>query len=249
MDHMNRMDPRERMILALDLEHFHEAQKLVKEFKDHVGMFKVGKQLFTHCGTKIIDFIKINKAKVFLDLKYHDIPNTVSKAGIEAMKLGVDMFNVHASGGLTMMQETRSALHEASKKLVMERPKVIAVTVLTSMDDAELQRLGLPVTAAEWTRKLTLLTKEAGLDGVVASGHDIETIRSLCGKDFIIVTPGVRIGEGKDDQKRTITPGEAVRKGATYIVLGRTVLTTKNPKETLQQIEEEIGRASPGQQE
>jgi orotidine-5'-phosphate decarboxylase len=160
----------------------------------------------------------------------------------------VDMFNVHASGGLTMMQETRSALHEASKKLVMERPRVIAVTVLTSMDDAELQRLGLPVTAAEWTRKLTLLTKEAGLDGVVASGHDIETIRSLCGKDFIIVTPGVRIGEGKDDQKRTITPGEAVRKGATYIVLGRTVLTTKNPKETLQQIEEEIGRAFPGQQ-
>jgi len=254
MERTNRMNPKERMILALDLEHFQEAQKLVKEFKDHVGMFKVGKQLFTHCGTKIIDFIKLNKAKVFLDLKYHDIPNTVSKAGIEAMKLGVDMFNVHASGGFTMMQETRSVLQEASKKLVLERPKVIAVTVLTSIDDGELQRLGLNVTAAEWTRKLTLLTKEAGLDGVVASGHDIETIRSLCGKDFIIVTPGVRIGEGKeakeskDDQKRTITPAEAVRKGATYIVLGRTVLTSKNPKETLKQIEEEIGRASSGQQ-
>ena len=254
MERTNRMNPKERMILALDLEHFQEAQKLVREFKDHVGMFKVGKQLFTHCGTKIIDFIKLNKAKVFLDLKYHDIPNTVSKAGIEAMKLGVDMFNVHASGGFTMMQETRSVLQEASKKLVLERPKVIAVTVLTSIDDGELQRLGLNVTAAEWTRKLTLLTKEAGLDGVVASGHDIETIRSLCGKDFIIVTPGVRIGEGreakesKDDQKRTITPAEAVRKGATYIVLGRTVLTSKNPKETLKQIEEEIGRASSGQQ-
>ena len=245
---MDRMDPKERMILALDLEHFQEAQKLVKEFRDHVGMFKVGKQLFTHCGTKIIDFIKMNKAKVFLDLKYHDIPNTVSKAGIEAMKLGVDMFNLHASGGLTMMKETRSALQEASKKLVMERPKIIAVTVLTSMDDSELQRLGLNMTAAEWTRKLTLLTKEAGLDGVVASGHDIETIRSLCGKEFIIVTPGVRIGESKDDQKRTITPGEAVRKGATYIVLGRTVLASKNPKETLKQIEEEIGRAAAGQQ-
>lgn len=245
---MDRMDPKERMILALDLEHFQEAQKLVREFKDHVGMFKVGKQLFTHCGTKIIDFIKMNKAKVFLDLKYHDIPNTVSKAGVEAMKLGVDMFNVHASGGLTMMQETRSVLQEASKKLLMERPRIIAVTVLTSIDDAELQRLGLNVTAAEWTRKLTLLTKEAGLDGVVASGHDIETIRSLCGKAFIIVTPGVRIGESKDDQKRTITPGEAIRKGATYIVLGRTVLASKNPKETLKQIEEEIRRASSGQQ-
>jgi orotidine-5'-phosphate decarboxylase len=249
---MDRMEPKERMILALDLEHFQEAQKLVKEFKDHVGMFKVGKQLFTHCGTKIIDFIKMNEAKVFLDLKYHDIPNTVSKAGIEAMKLGVDMFNVHASGGFTMMDQTRSALLEASKKLVMERPKILAVTVLTSIDDGELQRLGLPVTAAEWTRKLTLLTKEAGLDGVVASGHDIEMIRSLAGKTFIIVTPGVRIGQAmdnvKDDQKRTITPGEAIRRGATYIVLGRTVLTSKNPKETLRQIEEEIGRAAPGQQ-
>jgi orotidine-5'-phosphate decarboxylase len=249
MDRIDRMEARERMILALDVDHFQEGQKLVKEFKDHVGMFKVGKQLFTHCGTKIIDFIKMNQAKVFLDLKYHDIPNTVSKAGVEAMKLGVDMFNVHASGGFTMMEETRLALQEASKKLLMNRPRIIAVTVLTSMDDGELQRLGLNVTAAEWTRKLALLTKEARLDGVVASGHDIDTIRSLCGKEFIIVTPGVRVGGGKDDQKRTITPGEAVRKGATYIVLGRTVLASKDPKETLRQIEEEIRRAPSGQQE
>ncbi len=242
------MDPKERMILALDVDHFQEAQKLVKEFKTDVGMFKVGKQLFTHCGTKIIDFIKMNGARVFLDLKYHDIPNTVSKAGIEAMKLGVDMFDVHASGGMSMMVETRSALHEASKRLVMERPKVIAVTVLTSMDDAELQKLGLTISAAEWTRRLALLAKEAGLDGVVASGHDIEMIRSLCGQDFTIVTPGVRVGEAKDDQKRTITPAEAIRKGATYIVLGRTVLASKAPKETLRQIEEDIGRVTSRQQ-
>ena len=257
MDRMDRTDPKERMILALDVEHFQEAQKLVKEFKDYVGMFKIGKQLFTHCGPKIVDFIKMNKAKVFLDLKYHDIPNTVSKAAVEAMKLGVDMFNVHASGGFAMMQQTRSTLLEASKKLLMDRPKIIAVTVLTSIDDAELQRLGLNVTAAEWTRTLTLLTKEAGLDGVVASGQDIETIRSLCGKAFIIVTPGVRLAEArqamevkdvKDDQKRVITPGEAVLKGATYIVLGRTVLTSKEPKATLKQVEEEIRRASSGQQ-
>ncbi len=249
----DRMNPKERIILALDLEHFQEAQKLVREFKDHVGMFKVGKQLFTHCGPKIVDFIKMNKSKVFLDLKYHDIPNTVSKAGIEAMKLGVDMFNVHASGGITMMEETRSAVGEASKKLVLERPKIVAVTVLTSIDDGELERLGLGVTAAEWTRKLTQLAKEAGLDGVVASGHDIEMIRSLCGKAFIIVTPGVRIAEGKearnmkDDQKRTITPGEAVRRGATYIVLGRTVLASKDPKGALRHVEEEIRRALSGQ--
>ena len=143
-----------------------------------------------------------------------------------------------------MMEETRSALQEASKKLVMERPKIIAVTVLTSLDDSELQRLGLSVTTADWTRKLALLTKEAGLDGVVASGHDIEMIRSLCGKAFIIVTPGVRIGQAmdnaKDDQKRTAGPGEAILKGATYLVLGRTVLNTQNPKETLKQAEDQI---------
>jgi len=108
------MNPKERIILALDVDHFEQAQTLVKEFKDHVGMFKVGKQLFTHCGTKIVDFIKMRGARVFLDLKYHDIPNTVAKAAIEALKLGVDMFNVHASGGLTMMQEARQALQEAS---------------------------------------------------------------------------------------------------------------------------------------
>ncbi len=242
------MDAKERLILALDVDHFQDAQKLVKEFKADVGMFKVGKQLFTHCGPKIIDFIKLNEGKVFLDLKYHDIPNTVSKAGIEAMKLGVDMFNVHASGGFSMMAETRSTLHEASKKLVMERPRVIAVTVLTSIDDGELKRLGLTLSAAEWTRNLALLAKEAGLDGVVASGQDIEMIRSLCGREFIIVTPGVRIGESKDDQKRTVTPGEAVRRGATYIVLGRAVLASANPKETLKQIEADIERASSRQQ-
>ncbi|MEO0248861.1 MAG: orotidine-5'-phosphate decarboxylase [candidate division WOR-3 bacterium] len=239
------MDARERMILALDVDHFEEAQKLVKEFRERVGMFKVGKQLFTHCGTKIIDFIKLNKAKVFLDLKYHDIPNTVSKAGVEAMKLGVDMFNVHASGGFTMMKETRQALHDASKTLLLDRPKVIAVTVLTSIDDAELARLGLNITAAQWTQKLALLAKEAGLDGVVASGQDIEMIREVCGKEFVIVTPGVRIGEAKkDDQKRTITPAEAVQKGATYIVLGRAVTTSESPIQTLKQIEKEISRVS-----
>ena len=239
------MNPKERIILALDVDHFEQAQTLVKEFKDHVGMFKVGKQLFTHCGTKIVDFIKMRGARVFLDLKYHDIPNTVAKAAIEALKLGVDMFNVHASGGLTMMQEARQALQEASGKLLLERPKMIAVTVLTSIDDNELKRMGIDIAAAELTKKLALLTKEAGLDGVVASGQDIPMIRGLCGPRFIIVTPGVRIGEEKNDQKRTISPAEAVAAGATYIVLGRTVLTAKDPKETLDKIQEDLRNAPP----
>jgi orotidine-5'-phosphate decarboxylase len=234
------MDARERMILALDVERFDDARAIVDEFKDHVGMFKVGKQLFTHCGPKIVDFIKSRNAGVFLDLKYHDIPNTVSKAAIEAMKLRVDLFNVHASGGFTMMRKTRDAVAEASAKLGIERPRIIAVTVLTSIDDGELARMGIHLSAADLTRQLALLTKEAGLDGVVASGHDIEMIRELCGKDFWIVTPGVRTTDMKDDQKRTIGPGEAIRKGATFIVLGRTVLNTEHPRQTLKQVEDQI---------
>lgn len=242
------MEARDRMILALDVDHFQEAQDLVREFKDHVGMFKVGKQLFTHCGTKIIDFIKMRDAKVFLDLKYHDIPNTVSKAGIEAAKLGVDMFNVHASGGFTMMQSAKQALVDAGKKLAIERPRIIAVTVLTSLDDAELARIGIALSAAELTKRLALLAREAGLDGVVASGQDAAMIRELCGKDFIIVTPGVRLAEGAHDQKRIITPKAAVQAGATYIVLGRAVLETPKPRETLTRIEQDIRDAVSGQQ-
>jgi orotidine-5'-phosphate decarboxylase len=234
------MAAREKLIFALDVEHFEEAQKLVLEFKDHVGMFKVGKQLFTHCGPKIVDFIKMKKSKVFLDLKYHDIPNTVSKAGVEAMKLGVDMFNVHASGGFTMMKEAAQALHSVAKTLLLPKPKIIAVTVLTSIDDEELKRMGLGISAYDLTRNLALLAKEAGLDGVVAGGPEIEMIRGLCGKDFLIVTPGVRVEEKKDDQKRTITPREAIERGATYIVLGRAVRDHANPPELLRTIREDI---------
>jgi orotidine-5'-phosphate decarboxylase len=239
------MDPKEKLIFALDVEHFQEAQELVMEFKDHVGMFKVGKQLFTHCGPKIVDFIKLKKSKVFLDLKYHDIPNTVAKAAIEAAKLGVDMMNVHTAGGFTMMKEAQTALHDAVKGLHVRRPRIIGVTVLTSIDDQELKRMGIEIPVYELTKRLALLAKEAGLDGVVAGGSEIEMIRELCGKDFIIVTPGVRIEEKKDDQKRTITPVEAIRKGATYIVLGRAVRDSKNPRQLLAKISEDIKRGLP----
>ncbi|OPY76592.1 MAG: Orotidine 5'-phosphate decarboxylase [Syntrophorhabdus sp. PtaU1.Bin050] len=237
------MDPKERLIFALDVDHFEEAQKLVLQFKDHVGMFKVGKQLFTHCGPKIVDFIKIKNSKVFLDLKYHDIPNTVSKAAIEAAKLGVDMLNVHAMGGFTMMKEARTALHDAAKDLQIQRPKIIGVTVLTSLDDAELQRMGIEIKVDTLTRNLTLLAKEAGMDGVVAGGSEISLIRELCGKEFVIVTPGVRIEERQDDQKRTIGPAEAIRKGATYIVLGRAVRDNPDPGALLDRIHKDIAHA------
>ncbi len=234
------MDPREKIILALDVEHFEEAQRIVSEFKDHVGMFKVGKQLFTHCGPKIVDFINMKGSRVFLDLKYHDIPNTVSKAAVEAAKLGVEILNVHASGGLTMMRETQTTLHNTAKKLQLQRPKIIGVTVLTSMDDAEFKKMGIDISVSQLTRNLALLAKEAGLDGVVAAGSDIEMIRELCGNEFIIITPGVRIEAKKDDQKRTITPKEAILKGASYIVLGRAIMDSENPKALLEKTCEEL---------
>jgi orotidine-5'-phosphate decarboxylase len=238
------MEPREQIIFALDVEHFEEAQKLVMEFKDHVGMFKVGKQLFTHCGPKIVDFINMKNSRVFLDLKYHDIPNTVAKAVVEAAKLGVELVNVHASGGFTMMKETGVALHEAVRNLGLHKPKIIGVTVLTSLDEGELKRVGFEIPVIELTKKLALLTKEAGLDGVVAGGSEIEMIRDLCGKDFVIVTPGVRIDDKKNDQKRTITPQEAIQKGATYIVLGRAVRDHQDPKGLLEKISEDISHAT-----
>lgn len=234
------MDPKEKLIFALDVEHFDEAQKLVMEYREHVGMFKVGKQLFTHCGPKIIDFINMKNSKVFLDLKYHDIPNTVSKAAIEAAKLGVDMFNVHTMGGLAMMRDAKVTLVNTAKKLQLQRPKIIGVTVLTSMDDEALAGMGINITVNQLTKNLALLAKEAGLDGVVAGGSEIEMIRELCGNDFIIVTPGVRLDDKKDDQKRTITPKEAILKGATYIVLGRAVRDSENPRALFEKIYKDI---------
>lgn len=242
------MDPKEKIILALDVEHFEEARKLVMEFRDYIGMFKVGKQLFTHCGPKIVDFINMKNSKVFLDLKYHDIPNTVSKAVIEAAKLGVDMLNVHTSGGLTMMKEAKTALVNVTKKLQIPRPRIIGVTVLTSIDDSELKVMGIEASVEQLTKNLALLAKEAGLDGVVAGGSDIEMIRNLCGDDFIIVTPGVRIDDKKNDQKRTITPKEAISLGANYIVLGRTLLDNTEPHRLLEKIYEDILNALPEEQ-
>jgi orotidine-5'-phosphate decarboxylase len=243
------MDPKEKIIFALDVDHFEEAQKLVSEFKEHVGMFKVGKQLFTHCGPKIVDFIKMKKSKVFLDLKYHDIPNTVSKATVQAAKLGVDMLNVHASGGFIMMKEAIMALHNAKKSLNIQRPKIIAVTVLTSIDDQELKRMGIEIPVIDLVRNLAVLSRDAGLDGVVAGGAEIDMIRGLCGQDFVIVTPGIRINEEKGDQKRTITPSEAIVRGATYIVLGRAIRESANPKGLLDRIHREISNAISHKQE
>ncbi|MGQ9646020.1 MAG: orotidine-5'-phosphate decarboxylase [Thermodesulfobacteriota bacterium] len=241
MSQSTKTDPKEKIIFALDVEHFSEAQRWVNLLKDHVGMFKVGKQLFTHAGPKVIDMIRKKGQKVFLDLKYHDIPNTVAKAGAEATKLEVSMFNLHALGGFEMMKKTVEVSRAVAKDLGLPRPLILAITVLTSMDEDGIKEVGIQGPIPEEVGRLALLSMQAGLDGVVASPKEIEIIRDRCGEKFLIVTPGIRHpSEKKDDQKRTLSPKEAIAAGADYLVIGRPIKEAKDPLEAVQKIIEDI---------
>lgn len=236
------MRPRERIILALDVSDYKDAVDMVHHFKDHIDIFKVGSELFTSTGPKIIDEIHTLGKRVFLDLKFHDIPNTVCKAALAAAKLGVFMFNVHASGGLEMMRQTAQALSKYSLENNTERPRLIGVTILTSMSQDTLRdELGVSVRLRTQVKQLAGLAQRAGLDGVVASPEDAEMVRSHFGKGFLIVTPGIRPSwSAMDDQKRTLTPRKAVQMGSDYLVIGRAITSQKNPLDALKRIEEEL---------
>jgi orotidine-5'-phosphate decarboxylase len=233
-------DPRFKLIFALDVEHFDQAIHWVKMLKDHVGIFKVGSQLFTHSGPKIIEWIHRQGKKVFVDLKYHDIPNTVARASEELTKLGVEMFNVHALGGYIMMKETMKAVIEKAKDMEIRRPKVFAVTILTSLDQKDIEILGFSGSIQDHVLSLARLSKEAGLDGVIASPQDIHILRSSLGKDFMIITPGIRISMPLDDQKRVMTPKEAIDAGADFIVLGREIRNSLDPVKTIEKLVSDI---------
>jgi len=234
-------NPKDKIIFALDVEHFAEAQKRVKLLKDQIGLFKVGKQLFTHAGPKVVDMIHQKGQKVFLDLKYHDIPNTVAKAGEEATKLNVAMFNLHALGGFEMMKKTVEASQAMAKNLGTPRPIILAVTVLTSMDEGALKEVGVQGPLIEEVGRLAFLASKAGVDGVIASPQEIGIIRERCGGKFLIITPGIRApSDKKDDQKRTLTPKEAISAGANYLVIGRPIKEAKDPLEAVQRIIEDI---------
>ena len=238
---MTPASPKDRIIFALDVEHFHEALHWVTLLKDRVGIFKVGKQLFTHSGPKVIDMIRQKGQKVFLDLKYHDIPNTVAKAGEEATKHQVAMFNLHALGGFEMMRKTVEASRAISKSLNLSRPIILAVTILTSMDEEGLKEVGIQGPLIDEVGRLSLIAQKSGVDGVVASPQEIGIIRQRCGKRFLIVTPGIRHpSDKKDDQKRTLTPREAIEAGADYLVIGRPIKEAKDPIEAVQRIVEDI---------
>lgn len=234
----------ERLIFALDVDEMAQAQRWVRELRGHVGVFKVGKQLFTRCGPEVVKMIRDEGGEVFLDLKYHDIPNTVAMAGIEACRLGVKMFNVHALGGREMMNATAQKARASCEAAGIPAPLLLAVTILTSSTDATLREIGIERPVAEMVPRLAKLAQEAGCGGVVASPLEVGQIRAACGPAFQIVTPGVRPAfASADDQKRIMTPGEAISAGADYLVIGRPISAAPQPMSAAQMIIDEIAAA------
>jgi orotidine-5'-phosphate decarboxylase len=231
-----------KLILAIDVSEQDYAIKLVEQFKDYIEIYKVGFELFTVSGPKIIEEINKRGKKVFLDLKFHDIPHTVVKASIMVTRLGVNMFNVHTSGGFEMMKRCRDSVVEVCLKENIDRPKIFGVTVLTSLSRENLRdELGIQHSVKTHVRHLSSLALKAGLDGVIASAREAETIKAHCGQGFLIISPGIRPSWTlPDDQKRTMTPKEAIRAGVDYIVMGRAILQQTDPLKALELIKLEM---------
>ena len=221
------------ILVALDFDDKHAALQLVDQLDPSMCRLKVGKEMFTLFGPEFIKALHERDFEVFLDLKFHDIPNTVAKAVTAAAELGVWMTNVHASGGLAMMQAAKKALIPYGDKA----PMLIAVTVLTSMSDEELKLIGIDVPAFEHVQRLAKLTQAAGLDGVVCSAHEAQVLKSKLGKEFKLCTPGIRpVGADKGDQHRIMTPPEAIAAGSDYLVIGRPITKAEDPLAALQAI-------------
>ncbi len=221
---------KEKIIVALDVETAVEARQIIKELRVEVGAFKIGLQLFTAAGASFVREAVENNVRIFLDVKFHDIPNTVAKASIEAARLGVWMFNVHALGGAEMMRRTVESVREVCDKEKLNQPKIIGVTVLTSSVQETLRETGIETKLNAQVLKLAQLSAQCGLDGVVASPLEIGAIRQSTKNDFLIVTPGIRSSklenqfETSDDQKRVMTASEALAAGADYLVVGRPIV-------------------------
>lgn len=236
---MTREQAREKIIFALDTGEFAHVQYWAETLAERVGMFKIGKQLYTACGPATVRMIQKFGGEVFLDLKFHDIPNTVAMASVEAARLGVKLFNLHALGGYEMMARTVEALDREFKG--GERSKVLAVTILTSSTDETLREVGIETPVPDMVVRLASLAKKAGIDGVVASPREIPLIREACGSDFLIVTPGVRPAfAALNDQKRVMSPAEAVKAGSDYLVIGRPIGDAPDPAAAAEMILDEI---------
>ncbi len=230
-----------RLIVALDVRSLDEAKKLVETLGETVNFYKVGMELFYRMGSSVLRYLTAQGKEVFLDLKLHDIPNTVAEGLCSLMEEKVSLLNVHASGGYTMMKTAAKRLREEAARRGVFAPKIVAVTVLTSLGEAEWREMGQTEPIAEKVVRLAKLAQRAGLDGVVASPQEAAAIRRACGNDFIIVTPGIRPLEANpDDQSRVASPAEALRNGATHLVVGRPIRTADNPRAAAQAILEEM---------
>ena len=228
------MDPRQRLIVALDVDTEERAQSLIHELTPHVGMFKVGQELFTTLGPGIVRSIIEGGGRVFLDLKYHDIPTTVARAVAAASRLGAFFITIHTSGGRAMLEAAASALPA-------EGTQLLGVTILTSHTDETLGETGSRGSVSESVRRLATLARESGVDGVVCSAHEISLVREALGDELLIVTPGIRPeGADKGDQARVTTPGDARRLGCDYIVVGRPITRASSPKDAARAIVEEL---------
>ena len=224
-------DARAKLIVALDFPAADAALRLAEKLHGHAGMFKVGSELFTAEGPELPRRLVATGERVFLDLKFHDIPNTVRAAARQASQLGVAMLNVHAAGGRKMMEAAREGVREAGAPKERAKPVVLAVTVLTSMARPDLEEIGIPGGPEESVIRLAQLAQRAGLDGVVASPREIAAIRQACGSHFLIVTPGIRPSDAASyDQARIATPEAAIRAGADYLVVGRPITEAADPR-------------------
>jgi orotidine-5'-phosphate decarboxylase len=235
----------DKLLVALDVENGDRALALAAELSDVAGGFKIGSRLFTREGPGLVRSLVDRGARVFVDLKYHDIPNIVAQAIEAAVATGAWMITVHTSGGMPMMQAAANAGSETAARLGRTPPLVIGVTVLTSMDEPTLRETGVERPILDHVVSLATMAKAAGLQGVVASPLEIAAIRQACGAPFAIVTPGIRgaaAGGQKNDQARTMGPGEAVRAGASYIVVGRPIIAAADPRRAAEAIVEEMNR-------
>jgi orotidine-5'-phosphate decarboxylase len=237
MQEMKR-EAKDFLIVSLDVPSIEESLALVKELGELVNFYKVGLELFSRSGPKIVEILKEQGKKVFLDLKLHDIPNTVSGAVNAAIDMEVDVLTLHTLGGFEMMEAAQKAVWNKN----LEKPVLLGVTILTSLDEAFLEDvLGIEKTLNEEILDLTSIAKSAGLGGVVASAEEVSLIKECCGKDFIVATPGIRPGEAeKNDQKRFTTPFDAIVNGSDYLVVGRPIIKSENMRDTAEIIIREI---------
>lgn len=234
--------PADRILVALDTTDPDFAVSLARGLVGHVGGVKLGKEFFTACGPDGVRRVAGAGLPIFLDLKFHDIPNTVAGAMKAAVPLAPFMINVHASGGRAMMEAAHAAAAEAAKAKGVTRPLLLAVTVLTSLSEEDLVEIGIDAETKEQVVRLARLAKESGMDGVVCSAHEIKVIRSVCGHDFTLVVPGIRPGWSvKGDQKRVVTPRDALSLGADYLVIGRPITQAPDPVEACKRIAAELG--------